>query len=189
MLILTQVQSNTDTRSQFDRGGDDPCKPLSHAKKRQPHKYKTFNKDSRQSKLVADWSTATWSNDGEREVGVQTHTRSQSNRHVGKQTHAEGGESSDGGGTSNEITIENTKAELVVNICGAVFSSTDASSSASSQDGSIDLKLSVLGFRSGKFCLGEAATDRNNVCHSKERSQTSANLSQESRALTRLGMS
>lgn len=40
------------------------------------------------------------------EVGVQTHTRRECNRHVGKQTHAEGGQSRDGGGCGNQVTLD-----------------------------------------------------------------------------------
>ena len=40
------------------------------------------------------------------EIGVETHSRSESDRQIGEKSHAEGGQGGDGGCSSDEITLD-----------------------------------------------------------------------------------
>ena len=74
------------------------------------------------------------------EVGVETHSRSKGDRHVGKKTHAEGSQGGDGSGSSDEITLDNCYAKEILFVgCAQVrhgVSRADAGTASISQNGS-----------------------------------------------------
>lgn len=73
------------------------------------------------------------------EVGVETHSGSKGDRHVGKKTHAEGSQGGDGGGSSDEVTLDDCFTEEVLFVGDTQVSNVsraDASTASISQDGS-----------------------------------------------------
>ena len=79
-------------------------------------------------------------NDSVGKVGVQTHSRSKGNGHVGEETHAEGSQGGDGSGSSDEITLDNCYAKEILFVgCAQVrhgVSRADAGTASISQNGS-----------------------------------------------------
>ena len=59
------------------------------------------------------------SDDRIREVGIKTHTRSQTERHIGEKTHAERTQSSNGGGRGDKIPVDFLLAEQIFRVGSA----------------------------------------------------------------------
>ena len=73
-------------------------------------------------------------------VGVQAHSRSKGNGHVGEKTHAEGSQGGDGSGGSDKITLDDCYAEEVLFVGGTQVrhgvSRADAGTASIRQNGS-----------------------------------------------------
>lgn len=114
------------------------------------------------------------------EVGVQTHSRRQSNRHVRAKSHHDGGEGSDGSSAGDEIAVDDRKTGIVAwvvvatrHACGAL-----AGSAAVGKDSGIDLDAV-----SRRTEGGYRGAYRDDVGHGKEGRQAGSDLSQEARVL------
>lgn len=77
-----QEETNTDTGGQLDGPGDSPGQPLTHAKERKTEEHPAFNEDGSDGDLVGNKTLSVISDDGVREVGVQTHTGRKSDRPI-----------------------------------------------------------------------------------------------------------
>lgn len=106
------------------------------------------------------------SNNSVSEVSIETHTRCAGNGHVGEETHSKSRQSRDSGSGSDKITLDFLNTLHVLDVCrteiGHAFSRADAGATS---------------FRDNR------AVDRDDVSHSEESSQTSANLREEVGAL------
>jgi hypothetical protein len=87
------------------------------------------------------------SNDRVSEVSVQAHSRRESDRHVGKQTHAKGCQGSDCSSARDEVPMDDAEAKIVLYIICASWIScivADAGSTAVCQDCRVDLLFSSV---------------------------------------------
>lgn len=79
-------------------------------------------------------------NDRVGKVGIQTHSWSKGNGHIGEETHAEGGQSGDGSSSSDKITLDDSFAEEILVVGNAEISHAlrraDTGTAGVSQDGS-----------------------------------------------------
>ena len=157
-----EVKTDTNTGCKFDRRRNCSGKPLTHATNGERDKNETFNEDGRQSNLVRDKTRAVESNNSVSEVSVETHARCAGNGHVGEETHSKSRQSRDSGSGSDEITLDFLNTLHVLDVCrteiGHAFSRADAGATS---------------FRDNR------AVDRDDVSHSEESSQASANLREE----------
>jgi hypothetical protein len=142
---------------------------LTQTENRKPNEDKTFDKNGGESDLVRDQTGTVESNNSVGEVRVQPHTRRASNGHVGEETHSKGRQSRDGSSGSDQITPDflNTLHVIGVGNAEVLHAFRRAHASATS-------------FRD------DSAVDRDDVGHGEESSQTSADFSEEVRALSLL---
>lgn len=108
-----EEESDTSTASNLDRGGDDTCEPLTDSEERQGNEDETFNEDSSHGDTVVDRTSSVETNNLVGEVGIETHSRGNSNWKVGADAHEERSERSDGGGGGNEVAVNLNEAEIV----------------------------------------------------------------------------
>jgi hypothetical protein len=59
------------------------------------------------------------SNDSVGKISIETHSRRESNRHVGAEAHHERGERRDGGSSGNKVALDNFQADVVLRVGSA----------------------------------------------------------------------
>ena len=76
------------------------------------------------------------------EVSVQAHSGRQGNRHVGAETHHDGGEGGDGGGAGDEVALDHSQALVVSRVVVAARHAGGALAGAAAvgQNGGVDLE-------------------------------------------------
>jgi len=120
------------------------------------------------------------------EISVQTHSWSDRNRHVGKDTHGNGTKRRNSCSASDKISTQFSEAEVVFKV-GSTGRITHASwictgantgSTRVGQNTGVDLCHVSLWETSKK---GAKSAYRDDVCHCKESSEASTDLSQKSR--------
>jgi len=83
------------------------------------------------------------SNNGVREVGIETHSGRERNGHVGAKTHHEGGQGGDGSGAGDEVAVDDAEAQIILEVVGAGWiggvGGADAGAAAVGEDHRIDL--------------------------------------------------
>lgn len=105
------------------------------------------------------------------EVGIQTHAWCQRDGQVGEEAHTEGGEGSDGSSGGDQIALHFLDAHEVLGIGGT------------------EIGHAFFGTNAGSACLGgDVTVDGDNVCHSEESGQTSAQLREEETAFPFVGL-
>lgn len=114
------------------------------------------------------------------EVGVQTHSRRQGNRHVRAESHHDGGESGNGSGTGDEVAVDNRKTGLIAWVVVATRHARGALAGAAAvgEDGGID--LDTVSCRSEDGCRGAY---RDDIGHGEKGRQAGSDLRQETRVL------
>ena len=83
-----KVQTDTYASSKLDRGGNCASQPLPNTEDCKTDENEALNEDGSKSDLVRNKTGTVITDDSVGEVGVKTHTRSETQRHVGEHTHA-----------------------------------------------------------------------------------------------------
>ena len=166
-----QVKTDTDTSSKLDRRRDSPSKPLAESENGKSHKDEAFYKHGSESDLVRDQAGTVKSNDSVCKIGVETHARRTSNRHVGEEAHGEGGQSGDGGSGSDEIAADLLNALQVFSVVGAEI----AHALGRTNTGTASFR-------------DNSAVDRDNVGHGEEGGKAGADFREEVGTLAFLGL-
>lgn len=180
-----QIKTNADTSGELDRCRNGASEPLAKPDESESNKHETLHEHGSEGNGVRDKTRSVESNNSVGKVRVETHTGCKSdgpifqisagertpglhhgNTHIGKETHAEGGQGRDCGSGGDEIAFDAVDTLQVGLVGGAqvrhALRRTDARSSRVGQDGRVD---------------------GDDVGHCEEGREAGADLCEEARAL------
>ncbi|KAI6775067.1 hypothetical protein HG530_001825 [Fusarium avenaceum] len=135
-----QEQANTNTGGKLDATRNGTSKPLTHTEQGKTKEDEAFNENSCQSKLIGHRTRSIGANHGIGEIGIETHSRSKTDREIGKQTHEESSEGRYSSSSSDCITLDLSNTQLVITVyhtCAVFVSRTNTGTAGFGDDGGV----------------------------------------------------
>lgn len=137
-----EEETDTDTGGEFDGAGDGASEPLTQTEQGEAEEDEALDEDGSKGDLVRDGTGSVVTDDGVGKVGVQAHTGSATDGHVGEEAHEEGGQGRNSGGSGDDVTLDLCHAEHVVLILVASevvgVARADAGTAGIGDDGGVD---------------------------------------------------
>ncbi|KAI6756507.1 hypothetical protein HG531_014122 [Fusarium graminearum] len=109
----SQEEANTDAGGELDTTRNGTSQPLTHAEEGKTKEDEALDKNGCKSKLIGDRTRATGTDDSIGEIRIQAHSRSETDRQIGEETHEKCSQSRNGSSRGNSVALDLGNTQLI----------------------------------------------------------------------------